>query len=91
MTVTLVSDCSMSSGEGQGEDMEKSFEEEEERLWEHWQKMQDAQLEEEEEQLEYNAADDEYGENWDEELWEEEYELLEEEEAEKKKRKKKEK
>jgi hypothetical protein len=69
--------------------MRRSFEEEEEKLREHWEKMKDAQLEEEEEELEYPAADDPYDENWDEELWEEEYELWVEEEEEKKKRKRK--
>ena len=68
--------------------MGKSFEEEEELLRRHWEHMKDAQLEEEEE-LEYNAADDEYDEDWDDELWEEETELwIEEEEIEKKKPKK---
>ncbi|QLJ52224.1 MAG: hypothetical protein Sv326_0049 [Candidatus Fermentimicrarchaeum limneticum] len=65
----------------------RSFEEEEELLRRHWEHMKDAQLEEEE--LEYNAADDEYGEDWDDELWEEETELwIEEEEIEKKRPKK---
>jgi len=68
--------------------MERSFEEEEELLRRHWEHMKDAQLEEEEE-LEYNAADDEYEEDWDDELWEDEAELwIEEEEIEKKKPKK---
>ena len=68
--------------------MGKSFEEEEELLRRHWEHMKDAQLEEEEE-LEYNAADDEYEEDWDDELWEDEAELwIEEEEIEKKKPKK---
>jgi len=66
----------------------RSFEEEEELLRRHWEHMKDAQLEEEEE-LEYNAADDEYEEDWDDELWEDEAELwIEEEEIEKKKPKK---
>jgi hypothetical protein len=69
----------------------RSFEEEEELLREHWEHMQDAQLEEEEEVLDYSVFDDEYGEDWDEELWEEEAELwLEEEEIEKKRPRKKE-
>jgi len=68
--------------------MGKSFEEEEELLRRHWEHMKDAQLEEEEE-MEYNAADDEYEEDWDDELWEDEAELwIEEEEIEKKKPKK---
>ena len=68
--------------------MERSFEEEEELLRRHWEHMKDAQLEEEEE-VEYSAADDEYGEDWDDELWEDEAELwIEEEEIEKKRPKK---
>lgn len=70
--------------------MRKSLEEEEEKLREHWERMKDAQLLEEEDALEYNAADDPYDENWDEELWEEETELwIEEEEKPKKKKLKK--
>jgi hypothetical protein len=53
-----------------------SFEEEEENLWQQWEDMKDAQLEEEEEESGYSAADDEYGEDWDDELWED---LVEEE------------
>ena len=69
--------------------MERSFEEEEELLRRHWEHMKDAQLEEEEE-LEYNAADDEYEEDWDDELWEDEAELWIEEEKIERKRPKKE-
>jgi hypothetical protein len=61
-----------------------SLEEEEEKLREHWEHMRDAQLDEEEEVLDYSLFDDEYGEDWDEELW------VEEEEIEEKKPKRKE-
>ena len=66
-----------------------SFEEEEELLRRHWEHMRDTQLEEEDE-VEYNAADDEYEEDWDDELWEDEAELWIEEEKIERKRPKKE-
>jgi len=71
--------------------MRRSLEEEEELLRKHWEHMKDAQLEEEEEVLDYSLFDDEYGEDWDDELWEDETELwVEEEEIEKKRPRKKE-
>ncbi len=61
--------------------MERSMDEEDEKLWEQWQDMKDAQLGEDEEEMEYSAADDQYDDNWDDELWEEEqeYEVSDEE------------